>query len=38
VHEKINRVAEAIAANAATTSAISEQLKTIQSYILRGKP
>lgn len=35
VHEKINRVAESIASNTATTNAMREQLRVIQEHLMR---
>jgi len=37
VHEKINRVAEQISANSATTNAMREQLRVIQEHLMRGE-
>lgn len=38
VHEKINRVAENLAANTASTNAMREQLRVLQEHLMRGKP
>lgn len=36
VHEKINRVAENLASNTASTNAMREQLRVMQEYLMRG--
>jgi len=38
VHEKINRVAENLAANTASTNAMREQLRVLQEHLMRSKP
>lgn len=38
MHEKINRVAENLAANTASTNAMREQLRVMQEHLMRSKP
>lgn len=38
IHDKINRVAEQLAANTATTNAMREQLRVIQTHLMRERP
>jgi hypothetical protein len=38
IHEKINRVAENLAANTASTNAMREQLRVMQDHLMRSKP
>jgi hypothetical protein len=38
IHDKVNQVAQDVASNRAETRAVSEQLRTIQNYLMKNLP